>query len=140
MPRPTRPSTPSTSPMTISRIPGSILWPVVGAIQLAIGAVFAFAVVWYVTLFLSQGQVPVSTIDLPVLGPLPLPLILLAGSIVISAVLGLLLSLHAGWIGRRAGARIAERVRAAVGSSVTETGFGGLDRVENARRRMVGMT
>ena len=122
------------------RIPGSILWPLVGAVQLAIGAVFAFSVVWYVTLFLAQGQVPVSTVDLPVIGPLPLPLILLAGSIVISAVLGLLLSLHAGWIGRRAGARIAERVRTAVGSSVTETGFGGLDRVENARRNIGGMT
>jgi GTP-binding protein EngB required for normal cell division len=122
------------------RIPGSILWPLVGAVQLAIGAVFAFAVAWYVTLFVSQGQVPVSTIDAPLLGPLPLPLVLLAGSIVISAVLGLLLSVHAGWIGRRVGARVAERVRAAVGSSVTETGFGGLERVEQARRRMGGMT
>jgi hypothetical protein len=118
------------------RIPRSILWPVVGAVQLAIGAVFAFAVVWYVTLFLAPGQVPVSTVDVPVLGPLPLPLILLAGSIVMSGLLGLLLALHAGWIGRRAGARIAERVRTAVGSAVTETGFGGLDRVEMARRRM----
>ena len=122
------------------RIPGSILWPIVGAVQLAIGAVFAFAVAWYVTLFVSQGQVPVSTVDVPVLGPVPLPLVLLAGSIVISAALGLLLSLHAGWIGRRVGARVAERVRAAVGSSVTETGFGGLERVEQARRRMGGMT
>jgi GTP-binding protein EngB required for normal cell division len=120
------------------RIPGSVLWPAVGAVQLAIGAVFAFAVAWYVTLFLSQGQVPVSTVDVPVLGPLTLPLILLAGSIAISGLLGLLLSVHAGWIGRRAGARVAERVRAAVRSSVTETGFAALDRVERARRRISG--
>ncbi len=120
------------------RIPGSILWPLVGAVQLAIAAVFAFAVAWYVTLFVSQGQVPVSTVDAPLLGPVPLPLVLLAGSIVISAALGLLLWLHASWIGRRAGARVAERVRAAVASSVAKAGFGGLEHVEQARRRMGG--
>ena len=112
----------------------------VGAVQLAIGAVFAFAVAWYVTLFVSQGQVPVSTVEVPILGPLPLPLVLLAGSIVASAALGLLLSLHAGWIGRRIGGRVAERVRTAVASSVEETGFGGLERVEQARRTIGGMT
>ena len=122
------------------RIPGSILWPMVGAVQLAIGAVFAFAIAWYVTLFISQGQVPVSTFDAPLLGPLPFPLVLLVGSIVASGALGLLLGLHAGWIGRRVGRRLAERVRAAVGSSVTEIGFGGLEQVEQARRRIGGMT
>jgi GTP-binding protein EngB required for normal cell division len=121
-------------------IPGSILWPVVGAIQLAIGAIFAFAIAWYVTLFVSQGQVPVSTIDAPVLGPLPLPLVLLAGAIVASGGLGLLLGLHAGWIGRRVARRVTERVREAIHSSVTEAGFGGLERVEQARRRIGGMT
>ena len=122
------------------RIPGSILWPVVGAVQLAIGAVFAFAIAWYVTLFVSQGQVPVSTIDAPVLGAVPLPLVLLVGAIVASGALGLLLGIHAGWIGRRIGRRVAERVRAAIRSSVTEAGFGGLERVEQARRRIGGMT
>ena len=61
------------------RIRGSILWPLVGAVQLAIGAVFAFAIAWYVTLFVSGGRVPVSTVEAPLLGPLPLPLVLLVG-------------------------------------------------------------
>ena len=122
------------------RIRGSILWPLIGAVQLAIGAVFAFAVAWYVTLFISSGQVPVSTVEAPLLGPLPLPLVLLVGSVVASAAIGMLLSLHSGWIGRRIGARVAERVRIAVTSSVAEIGFGGLDRVEQARRTIGGMT
>ena len=66
-------------------IGGSILWPLVGAVQLAIGAVFAFAIAWYVTLFVSQGQVPVSTVEAPILGPLPLPLVLLVASVLASA-------------------------------------------------------
>ncbi|MDQ4034891.1 MAG: 50S ribosome-binding GTPase [Chloroflexota bacterium] len=122
------------------RIPGSVLWPLIGVIQLAIGAVFAFAVAWYITLFVSQGQVPVATVEAPLLGPVPLPLVLLAGSIAASAVLGLILSWHAGWIGRRLGGRMAERIRAAVAASVAEAGFGGLDRVEDARRRIGRMT
>ncbi|MGI8999726.1 MAG: GTPase [Candidatus Limnocylindria bacterium] len=115
------------------RVPGSILWSLVGAVQLAIGAVFIFAVAWYVTLFVSQGVIPVATIEAPWVGPLPLPLVLLAGSIVASAALGFLVSLHAGWIGRRAGARVAERTRGAITASVTEAGFSGLSRVEQAR-------
>ena len=122
------------------RIRASVLWPLIGAVQLAIGAVFAFAIAWYVTLFISQGQVPVSTVEAPVLGPLPVPLVLLIGSVVASAAIGMLLALHAGWIGRRIGGRIAEHVRAAVASSVAEIGFGGLERVERARRTIGGMT
>jgi hypothetical protein len=122
------------------RVPGSILWPVIGAVQLVVGAVFAFAVAWYVTLFVSGGAVPVATVELPVLGPVPLPLVLLAGSILVSAVLGLILSAHAGWIGRRLGNRLAERVSTEVTDAVASAGMAGLDRVEEARRTIGGMT
>ena len=122
------------------RVPGSILWPVIGVVQLAVGAVFAFAVAWYVTLFVSNGAIPVSTTELPILGPVPLPLVLLAGSIIVSAILGLILSTHAGWIGRRLGDRLAKRVRAEVAEAVEAAGMAGLDRVEAARRQIGGMT
>ena len=116
------------------RVPGSMLWPVVGAAQLAVGAVFVFAVAWYVTLFVSGGAVPVSTVELPILGPVPLPLVMLVGSILVSAFFGLILSVHAGWIGRRLGNRLATRVRSEVADVVESAGFGGLDRVEAARQ------
>ena len=76
------------------------------------------------------------------LGPVPLPLVLLVGSIVVSGVLGLiLLGLHAGWIGRRIGRRVAERVEPRWSDRrSTRPGFGGLERVEAARRTIGGMT
>ena len=77
-----------------------------------------------------------ATTEVPLLGPVPLPLVLLAGSIVASAFLGLLLSLHAGWIGQRLSVRVADRVREAVGSAIAAAGFAGLERVEDARRRI----
>lgn len=114
-------------------VPRSWSWPVIGALQLVAGAVFLFAVAWYVTLFVAAGGVPVATMELPLLGPLPLPLVLLVGAIVVSAVLGWLLSLHARLIGRRRGRRVAERVRAAVERAVEDAGVRGLRRVEAVR-------
>jgi predicted GTPase len=122
------------------RVPGSVLWPAIGALQLVVGAVFAFAVAWYVTLFLSQGNVPVSTVELPGLGPVPLPLMLGVGSIVVSAALGLVLALHAGWIGRRAGRRVAARVSAAVAAAVEDQAMGGLRRLEALREELAADT
>jgi GTP-binding protein EngB required for normal cell division len=126
------------------RVPGSWLWPVIGAVQLVIGAVFAFAVAWYATLFLSSGVVPVTTTEVPYLGQVPLPLLLLAGSVAASAVLGFLLGLHAGWIGRRRARRVAEQVRVAVAEAIATAGSAGLERLEAVRARLAadleGMT
>ncbi|HEX7347004.1 MAG TPA: hypothetical protein VF253_09440, partial [Candidatus Limnocylindrales bacterium] len=122
------------------RVRGSLLWPVIGAVQLAVGAVFAVAVAWYVTLFVAGGAVPVATVEVSLLGPVPLPLVLLVGSIIVSAALGLVLAVHAGWIGRRLGDRLAERVRGAVTDAVATAGLAGLDRVEAARRTIGEMT
>jgi GTP-binding protein EngB required for normal cell division len=115
------------------RIRGSWLWLPIGAVQLVVGAIFAFAVAWYVTLFVSGGGVPVATVEVALLGPLPLPLILLVGSLLVSALLGLILSLHAGWLGRRQGRRLAARVRQGVQDAVRTQGLAGLRRVEAAR-------
>ena len=119
-------------------VPRSLLWPVIGAVQLIVGAVFILAVAWYVTLFVAGGSVPVATIEMPLLGPVPLPLVLLAGSVLISAAIGFLLSLHAGWIGRRIGRRLADRVRTAVAAETATAGFSGLDAVETVRRMTYG--
>ncbi len=116
------------------RIPRSAVWPVVGALQLGIGAIFVLALAWYVTLFVAGGQVPVAVVELPLLGPLPMPLVLLAGSVLASALLGWLVGLHAGVVGRRLAARVTARVVDGVRRAVTEVGFGGLARVEAARR------
>ena len=117
-------------------VPTSIVWPVVGFIQLLSGAVLLFAIAWYLAVLFGPGGLLVSTVDVPYLGPVPMPLALLTGSLALSLLLGLLLSLHAGWIGRRMGRRVAVRVREAVAEAVATVGFAGLDAVEAARRRL----
>jgi GTP-binding protein EngB required for normal cell division len=115
-------------------IPRSIVWPIVGAVQILVGAVMVFAIAWFVALFVAGGSVPVATVEAPVLGPIPMPLALLAASVLVSALLGWLLGLHAGWIGRRIAARVGQRVESAVGEAIVAGAFGGVDRVEAARQ------
>lgn len=115
-------------------LPRSVVWPVIGALQVVAGAVLLFAIAWLVTLFVAGGSVPVSTFEVPFLGPLPIPLALLVGALVVSAVLGWLLGLHASWIGRRVAGRIGSRVEQSVREAIVRDGFASLDRVEAARR------
>jgi hypothetical protein len=63
-----------------------------------------------------------------------MPLALLTASVLISALLGWILGLHAGWIGRRLAAGVGARVEEAIREGVVRDAFGGLDRVEEARR------
>ena len=115
-------------------IPRSLIWPVIGAVQLVVGAVLLFAAAWIVVLFVAGGGVPVAAFDAPLIGPIPMPLALLAGSALVSALLAWILSLHAGWIGRRLAARVGSRTESSVRDAVVRDAFAGLDRVEHARR------
>jgi hypothetical protein len=121
-------------------VPDSFIWPVVGFAQMLLGAVMLFAILWYLTVIFGPGDLPVATIDLPYLGPVPSPLVLLAGGLVVSLLFGFLLRIHAARIGRRVGVEVAARVREAVGEAITTAGFGGLDAVESARHRLASMT
>jgi hypothetical protein len=117
-------------------VPSSTLWPIVGFLQLLSGAVLLFAIAWYLTVIFGPGGLLVATVDIPYLGPVPMPLLLIAGSLALSLFLGFVLALHAGWIGRRIGGKVVTLVAEAVSESITAVGFGGLDAVEDARRRL----
>jgi GTP-binding protein EngB required for normal cell division len=112
----------------------SVLWPIIGALQLVVGAAFLFAVAWYVTLFVSGGAVPVGTVEVPWIGPIPMPLALLVGAVIVSALLGWILSLHARLVGRGIARRVEAETIQAVGQSITDVALAGPLRVEDARR------
>ena len=114
--------------------PHSALWPVIGGAQMVVGAVIVFAVAWLVTLFVTAGAVPVGSVDIPILGPIPMPLALLVVAVLVGALLGWLLSLHASYVGRRAGAAVRAETESAVRAAINGTAVAGLDRVEEARR------
>jgi GTPase Era involved in 16S rRNA processing len=120
-----------------ARPPGSRLWPLIGVLQLAAAALLLFALAWYVTLFVLPGAGPgVASVEVPILGLLPMPLALLSGALLASVLIGALLTLHASWVGHRFAARVAARVRTRVAAAIEQVAFGPLDQVEAARREL----
>lgn len=111
----------------------SWMWNPVGVLQLILGAGFVFGLAWYLLLIFGPGDLGGAQIDVPYLGPVPAALVIVAGTMVASFVLGLLLSLHARFRGRRLGRQIAAQVADSVRKTVTENGLEPLRRVEEAR-------
>jgi energy-coupling factor transporter ATP-binding protein EcfA2 len=116
------------------RPPTSALWTLLGLGQTVNVVLLVFAAAW--TLLLVLVRTPVDAVDMPLIGRLPMPFALLALALVSGFLLARLLSLHAGFIGRRWARRLAERVRTGVETAVADEAFGVVDAVEVARRAL----
>ena len=116
------------------RPPTSPLWNLLGLGQTVNLVLLVFAAAW--TLLLVLVRTPVDAVDLPLIGRLPMPFALLALALATGFVLARLLSLHAGFLGRRWARRLAERVRSGVETAVADEAFGAVDAVEVARRAL----
>ena len=114
--------------------PSSRLWPAIGLLQTANTLLLVFAVAWVILWVIARPEV--ASYDLPVLGPVPAPMVLLFAALAIGYVLARLISLHAGWLGRRWARGISRSIRTAVGEIVAAESFGSLSRLEDARRRL----
>lgn len=95
------------------RVPTSALWSVFGAAQYAVTGLLIFLALWFASLFVVR-EVPVGTIPLPYLGPVPTPVVLLAATLLAGYLLAKVLQVHAGWLGRRWAKRVGARVTHAV--------------------------
>jgi hypothetical protein len=114
--------------------PTSRFWPVIGLLQTANTLLLIIAAAWVVLWVIARPEV--ASYDLPVLGPVPAPMVLLFTGLAAGYILARLLSLHAGWIGRRWGRGLTGEVRRAVGDVVAADAFAPLARVEDARKRL----
>ncbi|HET7829736.1 MAG TPA: GTPase [Candidatus Limnocylindrales bacterium] len=116
------------------RPPTSPLWTLLGIGQTLNLALLVFAVAWIVLWVLLRP--PVGSVDVPILGPIPVPFALLAAGLVIGFVLARLLALHAGFVGRRWARRLADNLRTQVESAIGDEAFAAVDRIEVARRAL----
>jgi hypothetical protein len=111
--------------------PSSRWWPVFGLLQSANQVVIALVVAWLVVWFVVRPQLP--DVVLPVVGPVPTPLVLLGAALLVGYLLARLLSLHAGWLGRRWAQRLGGDLRRDVEENLAETAFAHVERLEAAR-------
>ncbi|OLC54843.1 MAG: hypothetical protein AUH85_10730, partial [Chloroflexi bacterium 13_1_40CM_4_68_4] len=116
-------------------VPASPVWSVIGFGQYVVAALLIFAAIWFASLFVLDRPA-VGSVEVPLLGPVPAPVIFLAAVLLAGYVLTLLLRLHAGWVARRWARRVASRIRSGVESRIRDSLFVPLDAIESARSRL----
>jgi hypothetical protein len=114
--------------------PTSRWWSVIGLLQTVATVALVIAAAWVVLWVVARP--PVSSADLPIVGSVPMPFVVLLVTMLIGYLLARLLGLHAGHVGRRWARGVRDRVAAAVGTEVQERGLAPLDALEDARRRL----
>jgi hypothetical protein len=114
--------------------PTSRFWPFIGLLQTANTLFLAFAVAWVVLWVLARPEV--ASLELPILGPVPAPMVLLFVALASGYVLARLLGVHAGILGRRWARRITTELRTAVASVLEAEAFAPLARIEAARTQL----
>ncbi len=114
--------------------PSSRVWPVVGLLQSANTVLLVVAVAWIVLWVIARPEV--ANYVIPVLGPVPAPMVLLGLGLVVGYLLARVLSLHAGFLGRRWARRLRRELRQAVGEVIETEAFAPLAHIEAARTRL----
>ncbi len=115
-------------------VPSSRFWPLVGLLQSANTVLLVVAVAWIVLWVVARPEV--ASYDLPVLGPVPAPMVLLALGLGVGYLLARVLSLHAGFLGRRWARRLTGELRRTVGAVIESEAFAPLARIETARAQL----
>jgi energy-coupling factor transporter ATP-binding protein EcfA2 len=113
--------------------PASRMWPIVGIVQLAATLAALLGLVWLVTLWLGGGRPEPSAVSVPILGPIPIPTLLVVVGVLGWLLLGRLLAAHAAWLGRRWAGRTVADLSREVRRVVDETALGDLAEYERAR-------
>ncbi len=117
------------------RVPTSALWSVIGLGNYLVTAVLVFCALWFAALFLIDNA-PVGSVELPYLGALPTPVVLLASTLIVGFLLAQALRMHAGWLGRRWARRIRERITREVRERITDSLLLPIERFDAARQQL----
>jgi GTPase SAR1 family protein len=116
------------------RPPTSVIWSVIGAFQYVVTAGLLFAGLWIAAVFFLRA--PFASVDVPVLGPIPTPLVVLASLLLAGYVLARLLGAHAGMLGRRWARRLRGDLTRELELRLRDVLFARLDTIDAARGRI----
>jgi GTP-binding protein EngB required for normal cell division len=116
------------------RAPTSFVWSVIGALQYVVTAGLLFAGLWIAAVFLLHA--PFASVDVPVLGPIPTPLVVLTMLLLAGFVLARLLGAHAGLLGRRWARHLRGDLSRELEQRLRDVLFARLDTIDAARERI----
>jgi predicted GTPase len=116
------------------RTPTSAVWSVIGALQYVVTAGLLFAGLWIAAVFLLHA--PFASVDVPALGPIPMPLVVLAALLLAGFLLARLLGAHAGLLGRRWARRLRADLSRELEQRLRDVLFARIDTIDAARERI----
>jgi hypothetical protein len=116
--------------------PRSFLWPLVGVLQTLVTVAFVAGLLWYLTLYLA-GRAQADLPDLPTVGDVPVPLLLLIGSLLVGWLLARLLAASARRAGRRWADRLTGNLTTTVAAEVDAAIAEPLSELEAARSELL---
>jgi hypothetical protein len=116
------------------RAPTSMVWSVIGALQYVVTASLLFTGLWIAAVFLLHA--PFASVDVPILGPIPTPLVVLAALLLAGYVLARLLGAHAGVLGGRWARRLRGDLTRELATRLGDVLFARLDTIDAARVRI----
>lgn len=116
------------------RAPTSFVWSVIGALQYLVTAALVFTALWIGAVVLLHS--PFASVDVPVLGPIPAPLVVLATLLLAGYVLARLLGAHAGMLGRRWARRLRDDLTRELARRLGDVLFAPLAAIDEARARI----
>ena len=119
------------------RVPTSWLWSLIGLAQYAVTAVLIFCAIWFAALFLIDNA-PVGAVEIPYLGAMPTPVVILVATLLVGFLLAQALRLHAGWLGRRWARRIGKRIDREVRERIDDSLLLPIERLDSARGQLAG--
>ena len=126
----------ATALETKIRTPGS--WRVLATMQWVATVAFLLSLVWIALLIFGPGDLPVGEIEVPILGPLPTPIVVLASALLASVLLAWLAGIHSSVIGARAGRRLRKTALSALDERIEGDLFQPLRDLETARQGLLG--
>ncbi|MEZ4597582.1 MAG: hypothetical protein R3C32_12655 [Chloroflexota bacterium] len=111
-------------------------WGLIGVGQLLATAAIIVGVVWLVASFATGSALPASALDVPVLGPMPMPAVLILGGLFGAWALSRLLAWDARRLGGAWADRLAADIRARIDAAVSDAVLVPVRAWDDARRRL----
>jgi hypothetical protein len=116
------------------RAPTSLVWSLIGALQYVVTACLIFTGLWIAAVFFLHA--PFASVEAPVLGPIPIPLVVLAALLLAGYLSARLLGAHAGMLGRRWARRLRGDLTRELETRLHDVLFARLDTIDVSRARI----
>ncbi len=116
--------------------PRSRLLVVLAPLQWVATVGFLAGLAWYLLIILGPSDLAVGTVEIPLLGPVPMPLVLMLASLTLSFVVGLLARVTATVISAKRARLLKQTLESELSKTMREQSFQPLIEIDAKRRRI----